>query len=121
MAQIVPPDESEPDLAERADPSQSRLRFDLQGIIQARARFVVALIALLSFSSNGACGSSLPRWRLFLQTLNWRHNPDIEKQISASRLRTKQLENETEQIKKENARLSELNSKLEAILASAKQ
>ena len=67
-----------------------------------------------SSSSNAACGSSLPQWRLFLQTLNWRRNPDIEKQINASRLRTKQLE-------KENARLSELNSKLEAILASAKQ
>jgi predicted nuclease with TOPRIM domain len=84
----------------------------------------------------------LPRWRLWLQTLNWRHNPDIEKQINASKLRTKQLESEieqlrseserlrteslrvrseTEQIKKENARLAELNSKLEAILASAKQ
>jgi len=32
-----------------------------------------------SSSSNGACGSSLPPWRLFLQMLNWRHNPDIEK------------------------------------------
>jgi len=82
-----------------------------------------------------------------LQTLNWRHNPDIEKQINASKLRTKQLENEieqlrsesaqieseteqlrtessrvrseTEQIKKENARLAELNSKLDAIVFSS--
>ena len=66
-----------------------------------------------SSGSSGACGSSLPRWRLFLQTLNWRHNPDIEKQINASKLRTKQLRSETEQIEKENARLSELNSKLD--------
>ena len=100
-----------------------------------------------SSSSNGACGSSLPRWRLFLQTLNWRRNPDIEKQINASRLRTKQLESESkliekeidqlrseslrvrseseqieseiEQIEKENARLSELNSKLDAIVFSS--
>ena len=86
-----------------------------------------------SSSSNGVCGSSLPRWRLWLQTLNWRHNPDIEKQINASRLRTKQLEteieqlrsesllvrSETEQIKKENARLAELNSKLDAIVFSS--
>jgi len=114
-----------------------------------------------SSSSNGACGSSLPRWRLFLQTLNWRHNPDIEKQINASRLRTKQLRSEseqiekeieqlkseslrvrsaseqieseieqlrsessrvrseTEQIKKENARLAELNCKIDAILFSS--
>jgi hypothetical protein len=63
---------------------------------------------------------------LFLQTLNWRHNPDIEKQINASKLRTKQLENEiellrseSEQIEKENARLSELNSKLDAIVFSS--
>jgi hypothetical protein len=68
----------------------------------------------------------LPRWRLWLQTLNWRHNPDIEKQINASRLRTKQLvteiqqlKNESEQIKNENARLSELNSKLDAIVFSS--
>ena len=89
----------------------------------------------------------MPRWRLFLQTLNWRRNPDIEKQINASRLRTKQLESESkliekeidqlrreslrvrseseqieseiEQIEKENARLSELNSKLDAIVFSS--
>ena len=58
-----------------------------------------------SSSSNGACGSSLPRWRLFLQTLNWRHNPDIENQINASKLRTKQLENEIEQLKSESEQL----------------
>ena len=93
-----------------------------------------------SSSSNGACGSSLPRWRLFLQTLNWRRNPDIEKQINASRLRTKQLRSESkliekeieqlrseslrvrsesEQIESENARLAELNSKLDAIVFSS--
>jgi chromosome segregation ATPase len=55
-----------------------------------------------SSSSNGACGSSLPRWRLWLQTLNWRRNPDIEKQINASRLRTKQLESEIEQLRSES-------------------
>jgi predicted nuclease with TOPRIM domain len=84
---------------------------------------------------------------LWLQTLNWRRNPDIEKQINASKLRTKQLrsesaqieseteqlrkeslrvrneteqiEKEIEQIEKENARLSELNSKLDAIVFSS--
>ena len=63
---------------------------------------------------------------MWLQTLNWRHNPDIEKQINASRLRTKQLrseskliEKEIDQIEKENARLSELNSKLDAIVFSS--
>ena len=58
-----------------------------------------------SSSSNGACGSSLPRWRLWLQTLNWRHNPDIEKQINASKLRTKQLENEIEQLRRESEQI----------------
>ena len=93
-----------------------------------------------SSSSNGACGSSLPRWRLWLQTLNWRRNPDIEKQINASKLRTKQLSSESaqiekeieqlksesllvrresDQIEKENAQLSELNSKLDAIVFSS--
>ena len=48
LAQIVPPVESEPDLAERTDPFQRRPWFDRQGIIQAHAGFVVALIALLS-------------------------------------------------------------------------
>jgi len=83
--------------------------------------------------SKEVCGSSLPRWRLFLQTLNWRRNPDIEKQINASKLRTKQLKSEidqlkneslrvrseSEQIKRENARLSELNSRLDAIVFSS--
>ena len=83
----------------------------------------------------------MPRWRLWLQTLNWRRNPDIEKQINASKLRTKQLrsesaqiekeieqlksesllvrresdqiESETEQLKTENARLAASNARLE--------
>jgi uncharacterized protein (DUF3084 family) len=71
---------------------------------------------------------------LFLQTLNWRHNPDIEKQINASKLRTKRLRSEseqieseteqlrneslrvrseTEQLRKENARLAASNARLE--------
>jgi hypothetical protein len=28
--------------------------------------------------SNGASGASLPRWRLWLQTLNWRRDPGVE-------------------------------------------
>ena len=63
-------------------------------------------------SSNGACGSSLPRWRLFLQTLNWRHNPDIEKQINASKLRTKQLRSESAQIEKEIEQLKSESEQL---------
>jgi septal ring factor EnvC (AmiA/AmiB activator) len=33
-------------------------------------------------SSNGACGSSLPRWRLWLSMLNWRRDPDYERKLA---------------------------------------
>ena len=46
--QVVPPVESEPDLLEDSDSSKRHPWFDRQGIIQAHAGFVVALIALLS-------------------------------------------------------------------------
>ena len=48
MPQVVPPVESGPDLVEGSDPPSRRPWFDRQGIIQAHAGFVVALIALLS-------------------------------------------------------------------------
>ena len=33
-------------------------------------------------SSNGASGSSLPRWRSFLSMLNWRRDPDHERKLA---------------------------------------
>jgi hypothetical protein len=33
-------------------------------------------------SSNGASGSSLPRWRLLLSMLNWRRDPDHERKLA---------------------------------------
>jgi hypothetical protein len=48
LSQVAPPTESAPDLEEGPDPPQRRPWFDRQGIIQAHAGFVVALIALLS-------------------------------------------------------------------------
>ena len=33
-------------------------------------------------SSNGASGSSLPRWRLWLSILNWRRDPDHERKLA---------------------------------------
>jgi len=48
LALDVPPVESEPDLLEDPDSSKRPPWFDRQGIIQAHAGFVVALIALLS-------------------------------------------------------------------------
>jgi len=79
-----------------------------------------------SSRSNGASGASLPQWRLWLQMLNWRRDPDVEQKINASRLRTKQfeseingskqrtkqIERETEQLKNENARLAAIESRL---------
>jgi septal ring factor EnvC (AmiA/AmiB activator) len=79
-----------------------------------------------SSRSNGASGSSLPRWRSFLSTLNWRRDPgyeqrkmqhelrmkQLESEIAQSKERTKQSENEIEQLKKENARLAAIESRL---------
>jgi cell division protein FtsB len=83
--------------------------------------------------SNGASGASLPRWRLWLQTLNWRRDPGVEQrkmqyeqrkiqhelrmkqlesEIEQSKERTKQIEKETEQLRRENARLAAIESRL---------
>ena len=51
---------------------------------------------------------------MFLQTLNWRHNPDIEKQINASKLRTKQLRSESEQIENETEQLRRESEQIES-------
>ena len=93
-------------------------------------------------SSNGASPASLPRWRSFLSTLNWRRDPGyeqrkreteiailrerqkrlrIEQQIEQIDERTKQIENETEQLRRENARLAKLNARDDALSALIKQ
>jgi cell division protein FtsB len=78
-------------------------------------------------------GASLPQWRLWLQTLNWRRDPGVEQREMQyeqreiqHELRMKQLESEieqieseTEQLRRENARLAELNAKLDVILFSS--
>jgi hypothetical protein len=56
--------------------------------------------------------STLPLWRRCLAMLNWRPVYDIEQ-------RTKLLENEIAQMKLENKRLAELNSRMDALLLSA--
>ena len=89
-------------------------------------------------SSNGESLSSLPRWRQFLSTLNWRRDPGYElrmqhyeqrkmqhelrmKQLESEILRvksdseriareTKQIENETELLRRENARQRALSA-----------
>ena len=65
-----------------------------------------------SSRSNGASGSSLPQWRSFLSTLNWRRDPGYEQRKMQHEQRMKQLRSETEQLKKENARLAAIESRL---------
>ena len=81
--------------------------------------------------------STLPPWRRFLATFNWRPVYDIEQRELESRKRTQQLESEFEQreierdkrlklleseielLEIENRRLAELESRMDALLLSA--
>ena len=62
--------------------------------------------------------ASLPPWRRLLQTLNWR--PTIEKGVRQYELEQRILQERKaiEQLKSENARLAELDSRLDALLSS---
>jgi hypothetical protein len=57
--------------------------------------------------------ASLPPWRRLLQKLNW--HPTIDKKVQRYELQQRMLqdEKETERLKKENARLAQINSRLE--------
>ena len=95
-----------------------------------------------SSPSNGESPASLPRWRSFLSTLNWRPVHEIEARTRRIEERTKQIENEillvrsdreriendilqseneTEQLRRENARLAKLNARDDALSALIKQ
>jgi len=50
-------------------------------------------------TNNGAFGSSLPHWRLFLSMLNWRRDPDHEQRMMQRRKEIEQFRNDTEQLK----------------------
>jgi len=70
-------------------------------------------------SSNGESLSSLPRWRQFLSTLNWRRDPGYELRVMhyeqrkmQHELRMKQLDNEILQIESETERLRQVNARL---------
>ena len=63
--------------------------------------------------------STLPPWRRLLATLNWRPVYDIEMRGRESKRRTQQLESEIAQLKRENKRLAELESRMDALLLSA--
>ena len=85
--------------------------------------------------SSGASPASLPRWRQFLSTLNWRRDPGYEQsimlheqrmqqlrsEIERSKERTKQIERETEQIEKEIEQLDRDNARLESLLSCVDQ
>ena len=57
--------------------------------------------------------ASLPPWRRLLQKLNW--HPTIDTSVRQYELEQRMLqdEKETERLKKENARLAQINSRLE--------
>ena len=57
--------------------------------------------------------ASLPPWRRLLQKLNWHPTVELKVQRYALEQRMLQDEKETERLKKENARLAQINSRLE--------
>ena len=70
--------------------------------------------------------SSLPPWRRFLAKLNWHPTIDArireleyEKLEQESERRTKLIENDIERLEKENKRLANIESRLDALLLSA--
>jgi hypothetical protein len=81
-----------------------------------------------SSSSNGESLSSLPRWRQFLSTLNWRRDPGYEQRRMhyeqrrmQHELRMRQLGSEIEQIEKETEQLRRENAKQKALSALIEQ
>jgi len=63
--------------------------------------------------------STLPPWRRLLAMFNWRPVYDIEQRELESRKRTKLLKSEIELLRKENERLAELESRMDALLLNA--
>jgi hypothetical protein len=85
--------------------------------------------------SSGVSLASLPRWRQFLSTLNWRRDPGYEQSIvlheqrmkqlasdiERSEERAKQIENEIEQIERETEQLRLENAREKALSALIRQ
>ena len=57
--------------------------------------------------------ASLPPWRRLLQKLNWHPTIDKKVQLYAIEQQMLQHEKETERLRRENARLAAINSRLE--------
>jgi regulator of replication initiation timing len=51
--------------------------------------------------------------------LNWRRDPDYEMRMTAKLIEIEQIKKETEQLMRENKRLHEIESRLDALLLSA--
>ena len=80
-----------------------------------------------SSSSNGVSLSSLPRWRQFLSTLNWRRDPGYEQSIvqfeqrrilfeqrkMQHELRMKQLESEILRVRSDSERIERETKQIE--------
>jgi hypothetical protein len=89
--------------------------------------------AVSASSSNGASPSSLPRWRQFLSTLNWRPVRGIELEIEQIKQRSrqneseavqrmKQIEERTEQIESEAVqRMKQIEERTEQIESETEQ
>ena len=75
-----------------------------------------------SSRSNGASGSSLPRWRSFLSTLNWRRDPGYEQRMKQLRSETEQPKMQYEQRKMQHElRMKQLESEIEQSKERTKQ
>ena len=81
--------------------------------------------AVSKSTSNGAYGSSLPRWRLFLSMLNWRRDPGYEQRLRQIESDTEQIKNETEQIKSDTEQIKnateQIKSETEQIKSDTEQ
>ena len=83
---------------------------DLQLPQQWRVWFIVASVALVVVVAEG-CDAK--------QLLNWRRDPGYEQRKMQHKLRMKQLESEIEQLRQENRRLAELESRIDALLRNS--
>ena len=63
--------------------------------------------------------STLPPWRRLLAMLNWRPVYDIEQRTKQLRIESLESEKRLKLLKKENERLAELESRLDALLLNA--
>ena len=78
--------------------------------------------AVSASNSNGESFSSLPRWRQFLSTLNWRPVRGIELEIERIKQRSRQDESEAEQrMKQIESEILRVRSDSEQIEARTKQ